>query len=258
MNLHKIDFQVKQWFYSLKKEFFSGESDSFQVSTKKNERDLVTSVDKAVERFLRDKIMSCFSQIEIIGEEEVQADYKISGERVWTIDPIDGTANFVKQKEDFCILLAYFENNQPQLSYIYNVCKDEILYAIRGEGVFFNGQKLDKPDNISIKDALFSTDIRKIVNTELYDYLEKNCFDFRYIGCAGLEAVKVATGHFGAYMLPAPGGVWDYAPMLLLAEELDLHLSTWKGEPLSLDKSTGFIFCTPKIYEEVKEYLNYY
>ena len=48
--------------------------------------------------------------------------------------PIDGTANLVKQQEDYCIILAYFENGQPKLSYIYDYAHKIIYKAIEGKG----------------------------------------------------------------------------------------------------------------------------
>lgn len=51
-------------------------------------------------------------------------------------DPIDGTANLVKQQEDYCIILAYFYEGKPMLSYVYDYPHKKLYKAIRGEGAF--------------------------------------------------------------------------------------------------------------------------
>ena len=47
------------------------------------------------------------------------------------MDPIDGTANLVKQQEDYCIILAYFENGQPKLSYIYDYAHKKYIKQLK-------------------------------------------------------------------------------------------------------------------------------
>lgn len=118
-----------------------------------------------------------------------------------------------------------------------------------------NNRKLEKPENVSLKDAMVSVDIRRMNETELCQALIRESFDLRYIGSAGLDAAKVAEGCFGGYFSPMAGGPWDFAPMILLAQELGLHLSTWENTPLSIHKTTSFLLCTEQIFEDVKPYL---
>lgn len=256
MNLYEIDKNVKLWLAHIKENLIPKDLKEIRCQTKKNERDLVTSVDKNVEEYLRKCIQENFQDTYIIGEESSDGIYDTKASKVWVIDPIDGTANFVKQKEDYCIMIAYFENELPMLSYIYNVYRDELMYAIRGDGVYMLNKKVVAPPNIELKDAMVSVDIRRMFETKLCKKLIENSFDLRYVGSAGLDGVKVATGCFGGYFSPMAGGPWDFAPMILIAEELDLHLSTWDLEPLNIRKTTSFMLCTKQIYEEIKEYIH--
>lgn len=255
MELYEADKQVRLWLEHIKNELIPMRSDDLGYSTKKNYRDLVTAVDKNVEKYLRERIEEYFPEAEIIGEESTDGCYQTSADEVWLIDPIDGTANFVKQREDYCIMLACFEQEKPMLAYIYNVHRDELTSAVRGKGVFVNGRKLDQPKNIGLKDAMISADIRRMAETVLCTNLIEKSFDLRYIGSAGLDAAKVASGCFGGYFSPMAGGPWDFAPMILIAEELGLHLSTWDGQPLSIHRTTSFVLCTEQIYEDVREFM---
>lgn len=253
MNLYEIDKLVKTWLKYVKENLIPHKIKEVSFSTKKDYRDLVTSVDKNVEKYLIEQLEKYFPDADIIGEESGICDKHSN--KVWLIDPIDGTANFVKQNEDYCVMMAYFEDNIPMLSYIYNVYRDELTYAIKDDGVYISDRKLLKPHNIALKDAMISVDIRRMFDTELCKQLILNSFDIRYVGSAGLDAVKVATGCFGGYFSPMAGGAWDFAPMILIAQELDLHLSTWDNKPLDIGKTTSFMLCTEQIYQDIKQYI---
>ena len=54
------------------------------------------------------------------------------------LDPIDGTANLVKQQEDYCIIIGYFVNGKPKLSYIYDYVHQKLYKAIEHRGAFEN------------------------------------------------------------------------------------------------------------------------
>lgn len=62
-----------------------------------------------------------------MGEENGQDQTPIDKGRVFVIDPIDGTLNFVMQQENFCIMIAVYEEGVGQLGFIYDVMRDELL-----------------------------------------------------------------------------------------------------------------------------------
>ncbi|MFB0972765.1 MAG: inositol monophosphatase family protein, partial [Neofamilia sp.] len=119
------------------------------IEQKSGERDLVTEVDKGVEEFLRKKILDEFPDHEVMGEETYDTSLEYNTKNLWVIDPIDGTANFVKQRNDFCTIVSYFEDGEPMLTYIYEVTKDDLYHGMSGEGVYLNGEKLPKIENKS-------------------------------------------------------------------------------------------------------------
>lgn len=64
---------------------------------------------------------------------------------------IDGTANLVKQQEDYCIIIAYFVDGEPKLSYIYDYPHDKLYKSNSGEGAFVNGQQLMPPNELKLQ-----------------------------------------------------------------------------------------------------------
>lgn len=119
----------------------SWRQEKFTVSTKgKDFRDLVTSVDLAVDDLLRKQINQTFPTEAIYSEEN-----KINLDKTdsfWTIDPIDGTSNFARNIPHFAVCLAYMEKGQPLAGAVYNPVTCELFSFKKKEGVFLNGQKI--------------------------------------------------------------------------------------------------------------------
>ena len=86
---------------------------SLQVDQKTGASDLVTEMDKATEAYFVDKITSHFPDHRIIGEEGMSQGTEDLAGIVWVIDPIEGTLNFVKQKNNFAILIGIFQDGKP-------------------------------------------------------------------------------------------------------------------------------------------------
>lgn len=222
-----------------------------EVEEKKNHRDLVTNVDKDVQEQLKQAILELMPDTIVFGEEskEEMTDFNLPS--LWIIDPIDGTSNFVKQGLDYAIMLAYFEHLEPVLSYVYDVERDILYWAVKGEGFFVNGEPVRQVPNKGIRDSLASIFIRKFIEkgNDAYLPLVREVFDVRFGGSLGIDGARVATGQFGAFVSPriAP---WDFAPFFLWAKELGLHLSDFDGKPLDLHQFSSIIFSTHQFYED--------
>ncbi|MFC2685962.1 MAG: inositol monophosphatase family protein, partial [Arachnia propionica] len=106
--------------------------EDLQVTTKTSPTDLVTRLDKEVQEFLVSEILSRYPEDKICAEEGCLRASVQEG-KVWVIDPIDGTNNFVAQQEDFAVMMAYFENGQGQFALIYDVVKGDCYH---GGGTF--------------------------------------------------------------------------------------------------------------------------
>lgn len=227
------------------------------INHKSSERDLVTEVDEGVEKFLTEKILEKFPDHTILGEETFIPNTIYDRKNLWVIDPIDGTTNFVKQKNDYCTIISYFEDGKPALSYIYEIEKDDLYYSIKGKGVFLNDKKLEKPKNKTLVESLISTDIRRmnLYKNELFGRLVKDSFGLRSVGSSGLDGSRVLSGRTGAY-INYSGGPWDFAPFYLMADELDLVFTDLKGNKVSLDEHSEFIVCTKKVFEDVTKIIN--
>lgn len=112
------------------------------VDTKSSRTDLVTNLDKAIQDFLVSKIVTFDSTAKILAEENDRDRLEDVTGRVYIIDPIDGTMNFVLEGENFCIMVAVYEDGKGILGFVYDVMKNEFLWGGPSIGVFRDEERL--------------------------------------------------------------------------------------------------------------------
>lgn len=250
MTIHEMDQQMKKWLINLGQ--YIQENTDYSIKEKQGFRDLVSEVDIAVEEKLTAYIHTLPGEQTILGEESDHSNVDALAENLWVIDPIDGTSNFIKQADDYGILVAYFKKGEPLLSYIYEVGSNTLISAKKNSGVLLNDRSLDLPDNIRLHEALISINPRKMNGTELLTFLAENAFDLRFLGSSASDATRVITGKYGAFISPE-SMPWDRAPYLLIAEELGLQMSQFNGKPSTIIGDENFFLGTKMIFKDVFE-----
>ena len=117
-----------------------GEVEKLQVSVK-GPSDFVSNADIKTEKIIINELMKSKKNYSIISEEggsKINSDT----ENVWIIDPIDGTTNFLHGVPHFAISIALKSNNEIVSGLIYDPIKDEMFYAEKNNGAFFNNQRI--------------------------------------------------------------------------------------------------------------------
>ncbi|HFU4054461.1 TPA: inositol monophosphatase family protein [Streptococcus suis] len=227
--------------------------DELEIEEKENATDLVTQLDKLTQQFLTNQIKKEYPSDLIFGEEGGDVGSVLKG-NVWVIDPIDGTSNFIAQKNDFAIMLAYFENGIGQFGLIYDVIQDKLFHGGGNFPVFCNKERLASPSLSSISQTLLG------LNAQLYAANKHGLADLanislgtRSVGSAGIGFSHVLEGRlfaYASYLYP-----WDYAAASILGQGLDLSLLSLEAENPSFDKREHVILVANQHLEEVKRYL---
>ncbi|MDY4511421.1 inositol monophosphatase family protein, partial [Streptococcus hyovaginalis] len=106
--------------------------DAFDIEEKTDQTDLVTSLDKECQALMISRIQEQYPEDHFLAEEDDVA-HTISDGNVWVLDPIDGTVNFIAQRDHFAVMIAYYEDGIGKFGLILDVMQD-ILY--RGGGEF--------------------------------------------------------------------------------------------------------------------------
>lgn len=195
---------------------FQGEAT--RTFSMKGPQDFLTVTDAASEAHIRGAIAVAFPEDSFFGEEgggEI-------GDRVWVVDPIDGTANFARGIPHFCISVAYVENGQTEIGAIYNPALGELYFARRGEGATRNGQPIqtaetERFDAASIEMG-WSTRIANATYLDVVGNLLDMGANVRRAGSGALALAYVADGRSDGY-LELHMNSWDCLAGLLLVSE---------------------------------------
>ena len=117
-----------------------GEIENLQVSSK-GPGDFVTAADKRTEKIIIDELQRAHPDYGILSEERGILN-KENDKNKWIIDPIDGTTNFLNGIPQFAISIAYEENNEIKCGIIFDPIKNEMFYAEKDHGAYFNNERI--------------------------------------------------------------------------------------------------------------------
>jgi histidinol-phosphatase len=198
-------------------------------STRKADGSLVTEADFESERFLRFEIEKAFPNDGILGEEEGEQP-GTSGRR-WIIDPIDGTFSFAHGVPLYGILIALEVEDEPVVGIINIPVLRELVYAAKGCGCYFNGERAHTTSANTLEDALLlSTDFGSYPHAGFKaasEHLQRVAGARRTWGdCYG--HLLVATGR-ADIMLDPVMKVWDCAPLMPIVVEAGGTFTDWGG-----------------------------
>jgi myo-inositol-1(or 4)-monophosphatase len=188
------------------------------ATTLKGRHDVVTAMDREVEAFIRGEIAARFPGDAVIGEEEGGE----AGERLWLIDPIDGTANYARGIPHYCVSIGYLEHRVPVAAAVHDPSHDLLYAAERGGGAWCNGARLRVSDCDALTAATVECGWSTRRSNDAYLALVRRLFEagaqVRRAGSGALGMVDVAAGRSEAYC-ELHINAWDCAAGILLVQE---------------------------------------
>tara|TARA_B100000989_G_scaffold212959_1_gene161827 strand:- start:188 stop:898 length:711 start_codon:yes stop_codon:yes gene_type:complete len=198
-----------------------GEIEKLQVS-KKSQRDFVTNADLKTEKIIIDELEKARPNFSFISEErgiKKNKDHK----NTWIIDPIDGTINFLHGIPHFAISIALKSNGEIISGLIYDPIKDEMFFAEKNNGTFFNNHRVRVSTKNNIDECLFAIGgkIKKEPD-----------FSFRRTGCAALDLAYVSVGRYDGYYQKNLN-LWDIAAGMILIKEAGGMINNFSLECLN-------------------------
>jgi len=192
------------------------------ATSMKGRHDVVTAMDREVERFIRKAIAARYPNDAIIGEEEGGG----GGERLWLIDPIDGTANYARGIPHYCVSIGYLEHGVPVIAAVHDPSHDWLYSAARGEGAWRDGERLAVSPCADLGAA--TVECGWSTRRSTADYLDlvsrvmaAGCA-IRRVGSGALGLTDVAAGRSEAYC-ELHINAWDCAAGILLVQEAGGH-----------------------------------
>lgn len=190
--------------------------DGLTIDTK-GPQDFVTAADLAVESLIREAITAAYPDDAILGEEG-----GLTGDAAacWIIDPIDGTANYMRGMPDWAISIGYCDGVALTHGVLFAPDLDALLSAQTGVPAIMNGSEIRVSDRVDLAESMIVLGYSDRVHRQ--DHLDRigrilasGC-EYRRQGAASIGLLSVATGRVEAYYEPSLN-VWDAAAGIVIA-----------------------------------------
>ena len=217
-----------------------GEIEKLQVS-KKGPSDFVTNSDIKVEKIIIEELKKARPGYSIISEENGTENNKDKN-NTWIIDPIDGTINFLHGVPHFAISIALKSYDEIVSGLIYDPIKNEMFFAEKDNGAFFNNHRIKVSKKNEINDCLFVTGGKLEKEPKLL---------YRKSGSAALDMAYVSAGRYDGYF-QNDVNLWDIAAGIVLVKEAGGILNKID---LSVNKNIKIIASSPDINSKLLEKL---
>ncbi|MDF1607053.1 inositol monophosphatase [Hoeflea sp. YIM 152468] len=223
------------------------------VIESKGHQDMVSNADKDTETLIRKAIEERWPDDGIVGEEHGRK-HGTSGFD-WVIDPIDGTANFVRGIPQWCVAIAVAHNGKAVIGVINEPCSGELFHASKGGGAFCNGKPISVSQAPSIGEGSVGTGFSgRVHGTNIVKVIERivdgGGVFFRNASGA-LMLAYVAGGRLLGY-LEEHMNSWDCVAGLLMIEEAGGHIV--EPDPATaLDNGTVVIAGGPGVFASIKQ-----
>lgn len=227
----------------------------------------VTEADRASQKYIIEGLKRQYPDDGTVGEES-DTGQSITFEcpdptgRVWVIDPIDGTNNFIAGLDHFAVCIGLLDRGQPVMGVVYDVMRDEMYAAAQGEGAWLNNQRLHAAATPMNKASLLMLTANLATHNGRCPgwaarWIGQTDWKVRMLGSAALEAVHVASGVAHA-AITINGKLWDVAAAAALVLEAGGVLVNLAGQPIfpfDLRNYAGakvpFIAAAPQAAEQI-------
>jgi 3'(2'), 5'-bisphosphate nucleotidase len=212
------------------------ESGEFNV-TEKGDKGPLTKADLAANEIIVSGLRSEFPDDGLLTEEERDNKKRLRKERVWIIDPLDGTKEFIFKNGEFTVNIGLVESGKPVLGVVYAPAKGELYYAAKGRGAYY--EKGGEKKEIRVSD---NKEFSEMVMTcsrshsgekeESLKRLFKDCIP----SGSSLKGCRIAKGEADVYFRFGPVNEWDICAMNCVLNEAGGMLTNLEGKEIAYNR----------------------
>jgi myo-inositol-1(or 4)-monophosphatase len=211
----------------------------------------VCEIDLEVDSFLRERLTALDPEAGWLSEETLDSSDRMERRRLWVVDPIDGTRDYLRGRPGWCVSVALVEERTPLLGVLDAPMRGEHWRAEKGLGAWRNGERIRAGGRTELSGARVPTDQLPEVDSDLVAVAKPNSIALRIALVAAGEADLVATLRWGFE--------WDIAAAALIAAEAGATVSGALGQPLAFNSASGEAFgvlvAAPGIHRQAVERL---
>jgi len=223
------------------------------IEFKTDEANLVTSIDKAAEKLIKEFIYRNYPSHSIIAEESGHE--KKSSDYTWVIDPLDGTTNFAHGLPIFSVSIGLLKKNEIILGVIYDVMRDIMYTSEKGGGAYANDKKIVVNNNSKLNQSVLVTGFAYNRNDEyreavkLFGSFLSKTRAVRRLGSAAIDFCYVASGVFDGFW-EINLNPWDVCAGMLIVKEAGGVVTNFKNEEINVN-SNQFLATNSKVHNEM-------
>jgi len=219
--------------------------------------DPVTEADKSVDEVLRRELLR--EDEGWLSEESADDLSRLDKSRVWVVDPLDGTREFVAGIPEFCVSVGMVENGKPIAGGICNPATDEIFIGSIESGITYNGKPAKPSQRTSMNGALVLASRSEVKRGE-WKQFENAGVSIRPMGSVAYKLALVSAGLADVTFTLTPKNEWDVAAGAALVLSSGGFVQTLEGTPLRCHNRspllTGLIACGPLLKDELLAMVN--
>lgn len=205
----------------------------------------VSDIDMAVDALLKERLTQILPAAAWLSEETADDAARLDSRLLWLVDPIDGTRDYVRGRNGWCVSVALVADGKPHFAIMAAPAQQKLWVAAHGEGVTCNGDRLTGSARQEFAGARVPADELPKIDHDLVTVTKPNSIAMRMTMVACDRADLVATLRWGHE--------WDVAAAHLVAQEAGAVVTDALGQPLSYNKRDprdfGLICCAPGIHE---------
>jgi myo-inositol-1(or 4)-monophosphatase len=241
------------------KEVFSGFTAGATRAKYKAGDDPVTEADHAVDAVLRKSLLR--SDEGWLSEESVDDLTRLDKRRVWVVDPLDGTREFVAGIPEFCVSIAMVEEGIPVAGGIYNPATRETFIGSLETGVTYNGKAARSSQRSQLDGALILAS-RSEINRGEWEQFQGKQLNIKPMGSVAYKLALVSAGLADVTFTLSPKNEWDVAAGAALVSSAGGHIQTLENSELRCNHRnpllSGLIGCAPLLRDELVSLLHRY
>jgi myo-inositol-1(or 4)-monophosphatase len=194
----------------------------------------VCDIDLEVDSYLQERLSALDPEAGWLSEETLDASDRIERPRLWVVDPIDGTRDYLRGRPGWCVSVALVEERTPLLGILDAPARGEHWTAEKGRGAWRNGERLRVSGRRELAGARVPAEQLAEADADLVAVARPNSIALRIAMVAAGEADLAATLRWGFE--------WDIAAAALIAAEAGAAVSGALGQPLAFNSASGEAF----------------
>jgi myo-inositol-1(or 4)-monophosphatase len=215
----------------------------------------LTAADTRANEALRRAITEAFPDDGWLSEESRDTADRLAKRRVWIVDPLDGTKEFVRTIPELAVCVALVDDGIPIVGVTYNPIREEMFAAARGGGARYNGERVRVSEVSELRHAVVLASRSETERGEWERF--RGRFGLEVCGSVAYKLARIAAGRGDATFSLTPKNEWDICSSACLVECAGGRVTDLAGEPLRYNRQnpsrSGLIASNGVLHEELLE-----